>query len=336
MRNRKLILGGVGLAITALISAASIKNFYLWHDGMHNQVASNAISYQQEGAVLKIGEECYSIDEVDSITFDTPVSPSNMPRTRMMFDTGSSHDMKLRSSGTYSYVITTTGSDPYVSTRPLTRALPEDSCILTFEYRLNKRMPRFKVYFATPLSEERSAVLGLLEPTNLWQRASFDLYAHRTAFEWGRAGHYLRLDPGEAPDVTLEIRNIYLRRATAEEIAAREAVTDHFKYMYVWALICSEVAASSISPSPTNVVICSIIATKGVSFSNHTMVSPMERCGATTRGHGIPYRAEGATARVLRCAHSRLPILRCMWFLCQFTGLAITLCRNWRWKRRLP
>ena len=231
MRNRKLILGGVGLAITALISAASIKNFYLWHDGMHNQVASDAISYQQEGAVLKIGEECYSIDEVDSITFDTPVSPSNMPRTRMMFDTGSSHDMKLRSSGTYSYVITTTGSDPYVSTRPLTRALPEDSCILTFEYRLNKRMPRFKVYFATPLSEERSAVLGLLEPTNLWQRASFDLYAHRTAFEWGRAGHYLRLDPGEAPDVTLEIRNIYLRRATAEEIAAREAATDHFKYI---------------------------------------------------------------------------------------------------------
>ena len=230
-KGKKHILAGAGLAITAMISAASLKNFYLWHDGMHNKVTMSDMLYRQAGSLLQIGDKSYPVAEVDSITFDTPASSGNMPRTRMLLDAGSTHEMTLRSAASYSYVITTSGSDPYVSTRPLTRALPEDSCVLTFEYRLSQRMPRFKVYFATPLSEERSAILGNLEATNLWHRASFDLYAQRAAFEWGRAGHYLRLDPGEAPDVTLEIRNIYLRRATAEEIAARETATAHLKYI---------------------------------------------------------------------------------------------------------
>ena len=231
MKHRIMMAAAGVLSAVALLSAANLKNLCLWHDGMYNLVAVSDLLYRQAASILQIGDKSYPVTEVDSITFDTPTSSGVVPRTRMLLDAGSVHDMTMRSAASYSYVITTTGSDPYVSTRPLSKALPEDSCILTFEYRLDKRMPRFKVYFATPLSEERSAVLGTLDATNLWHRASFDLYAHRAAFEWGRAGHYLRLDPGEVPDVTLEIRNIYLRRATAEEIAAREGAADHLRYI---------------------------------------------------------------------------------------------------------
>lgn len=210
----------IALGITFTTMGASY--LYLWRGGAITQLAMATMTFTNPEKV-NIRNVKYPVDKIDSITLQTPKNIT--PERYLDLQTTGFHDMTLTSSIAHRYKMVTAGNDPYVFTEKLQSDLPGDSCVLTFEYKTNKGIPNFKVFFADPLSESRAAILGKLEYTeNMWMRASFDLWQYRNDLEWGKKGDYLRLDPGDTGGPTLEIRNMYMRSATPEELAEREAV----------------------------------------------------------------------------------------------------------------
>jgi len=220
-QRKMLVVTAIFLAIIA--TAATTKPFYLWSKGIFTRVNLSEATFSENGKTLNINSDTYPIDIIDSITL-TATNPK-APKTVIDFNTNSVNQLTILSMGTasHSYRIKTTGTDPYLSTNAFRRKLPADSSVFAFEYRLISEQPiKLKAYFGAPITESRSKILGELEPTNLWKRASFDVFQEREELEWGNSGDYMRLDPGEIPDITLEIRFMYLRSPNEEELAARK------------------------------------------------------------------------------------------------------------------
>ena len=138
----------------------------------------------------------------------------------LKFRTSSSYRNQL----TISYsgdvaTIVTTGSDPYISTNVLTEALPEEAKVLTFEYTSTKRIDNLQIFFRPPLAESNSTHEGALPAAREWKEVSFPINIERLNFSyWGKAGDFLRMDFGNNPDITIQVRNIHFRNATSAEL----------------------------------------------------------------------------------------------------------------------
>lgn len=225
MKRRILIL----LSLMLCLSAMGTSYLYLWSGGAFTQLLMGTMTFTS-ASTMNVSNTRYPIAKIDSITTRSP--KTTVPKTVMDLEMAGYNDMTLTNPSAHRYKMVTRGGDPYVYTKRLQRVLPGDSCVLTFEYKCNKVVPNLKVFFAYPLNEERSAILGRLEETgNLWTKASFDLKNFRDEYEWGQVGDCLRIDPGETSGITLELRNLYLRSATAEEVAARETANLQKQYI---------------------------------------------------------------------------------------------------------
>lgn len=230
--NQRKILVAAAVCLTLIATAATTNSFYLWSKGIFTRVNLTEASFSDNGKVININGESYQVSKIDSITL-AATSPK-APKTVIDFNTSTVNQLTVISMGnnSHSYRIKTTGTDPFLYTNNLRRALPADSSVFDFEYRLISNQPiKLKAYFANPVSESRSKVLGELEPTNLWTRVSFDVFLEREELEWGKAGDCLRLDPGDYADVTLEIRFMYFRSANEEELAARQELQASKQYI---------------------------------------------------------------------------------------------------------
>ena len=226
-----LLISILAFFLCGMLAVAASRNMYLWHDGIPVSLSLKDILIKASTKMAVINKKNYPLDQVDSITFekskDTPA-----PGVPLRLNLSSAHALSASQTTTNTYRITTTDADPYISTTPLTKDLPADSCVLTFEYTLNERITHFEIFFAEPLTATRAYNFGILEATgNLWSRASFDMGQLRDEFEWGYKGDYLRLDPGDGPGTQLTIRNMYLRKATPEEIEARKHENDKKQFI---------------------------------------------------------------------------------------------------------
>ncbi|MCL6103662.1 MAG: DUF5722 domain-containing protein [Bacteroidetes bacterium] len=131
----------------------------------------------------------------------------------------SGNQIQINQISTYQYELNTTGTDPYLSLEPLTASNPTDSVVLTFEYQCSADIGNIQIFFASPITEERSVKPGTIPSSKVWKSYSVDLGSKIKQFSWGNAGDFLRLDFGNQTGVNIQIRNIYLRALNAAEKA---------------------------------------------------------------------------------------------------------------------
>ncbi|NCB08087.1 MAG: hypothetical protein EOM73_07995, partial [Bacteroidia bacterium] len=120
-------------------------------------------------------------------------------------------------------MLTTTGTDPYVSVNPLTTGNPTGKVVFTFEYQSTNSINTIQFFFGSPVTEERSMKSSALSSASGWTTHSVDLADYIAKFSWGKAGDFLRIDFGNQPGVAIQIRNMHLRQRTAEEVALAKA-----------------------------------------------------------------------------------------------------------------
>lgn len=74
------------------------------------------------------------------------------------------------------YTITTTGEDPFVSINALTSALPDDQCVLTFDYQCAPATTGgLQIFFSPTYSEARSIKCADLANTSEWTTFSKEM-----------------------------------------------------------------------------------------------------------------------------------------------------------------
>ena len=128
------------------------------------------------------------------------------------------------------YTLTTSGSDPYVYANGLSRALDDDEQYLYFEYKCSRVVAGFQTYFGNTWTEERSHIFGNLPRSeSQWRAMEFDLGDDRTAFGWGAKGHRIRLDFGQQSGLTIQVRNLKIRRANDVADEAKDRLSNHLE-----------------------------------------------------------------------------------------------------------
>lgn len=159
---------------------------------------------------------------VDSVTIKYVVDYSSYPELNIT--SGYNHITPTYDSETCIYKLVTTGGDPYILTKTLTSKLPEDSCVLTFEYNCPAGINSFQIFFGPPISESYSVTKGSIPATigTEWRTYSLPIKTYRENFGWGASGDYLRFDFGNISDVEISLRRIRIRSMNDEERQEQE------------------------------------------------------------------------------------------------------------------
>ncbi len=169
------------------------------------------------------------------------------------FDSLSAHDLEMISDSAHQYKIQTTGIDPYVALNPLTSSNAADKLVFTFEYQSTAVINSLQLFFAPPITEERSVKSNKLAASSSWKIFSIDLGDYIDEFSWGNTGHYLRLDFGNSSGVNIKIRNMEIRVRTESEQALADARAEEHKKLCILEEKLNNYLASTFDASITNV-----------------------------------------------------------------------------------
>lgn len=150
-------------------------------------------------------------------------TPSVVISSYLSFQSSSASQLQVTAKGSGQYELKTTGEDPYVSLVPLLVANPSGNVVFTFDYQSTEAISSLQVFFAAPVSEDRSLKTGTIPASASWKTFSVDLGVDIKKFNWGNPGNYLRLDFGNQSGVVIQIRNIQLRTRNASEEAQAKA-----------------------------------------------------------------------------------------------------------------
>jgi len=174
----------------------------------------------------------------------------------------SGNQIQINQISTYQYELNTTGTDPYLSLEPLTASNPADSVVLTFEYQCSADIGNIQIFFASPITEERSVKPGTIPSSKVWKSYSVDLGSKIKQFSWGNAGDFLRLDFGNQTGVNIQIRNIYLRALNAaekaeslarEELIKNDLLLESNLKKYLSTNYGSQITEVKVGPSSINI-----------------------------------------------------------------------------------
>lgn len=135
----------------------------------------------------------------------------------LKLDGNSANQLTISETEKDSYAINTTGEDPYVLTKGISKSLHQDSVVLTFEYKSNKEIDKLQLFFGPSFSEGRSVSAISVPAASTWKSYSIVLKKPIKDFSWGKDGDLLRLDFGTNSGVRVEIRNIYFRKMNSNE-----------------------------------------------------------------------------------------------------------------------
>lgn len=180
-----------------------------------------AFAKRQVKIIGKDGSTLYSIfrNYIDSLAFSYVPIIQSYPQ----FNLGSANGMSAAyDNNTKEYTFTTTNTSPNIYTTSLDSAIAPERRVLSFEYQCTQGVNNLKLYFGNVLGDYRSQNLGAIPATGAgeWNTYSCDLGQARDKYDWGNSGHWLRVDFGSNPGVTIKIRGINFRTQTEEEKAA--------------------------------------------------------------------------------------------------------------------
>ena len=135
----------------------------------------------------------------------------------LKFRLASANQLTISENEKNSYLIKTTGGDPYIMTEGISKALHQDSVVLTFEYKSSKEIDKPQIFFGPSISESRSVFGTAIPATSTWKNHSINLVKSRKDFSWGKQEDFIRFDFGTKSGIDIEIRNIYFRSMNKSE-----------------------------------------------------------------------------------------------------------------------
>ncbi|MEI6714319.1 MAG: DUF5722 domain-containing protein [Verrucomicrobiota bacterium] len=141
----------------------------------------------------------------------------------VLVDPNKSHDLSIKEENGI-WDILTQGTDPYFLTNKLeSDQVFEDRSVLAFEYFCPDGLGYLRVYYGPPFNEAHTVTSGSLPKTEVWQPFAVDL---KTLSEgrWKPDLNQFHLKMGGKAGVRLQIRNLRLRSASAEEVASKAAL----------------------------------------------------------------------------------------------------------------
>jgi hypothetical protein len=134
----------------------------------------------------------------------------------LVISTRNTHQLVLKDVGSGEFQIETTGSDPYLFTKPLDVKIDASNYILSFDYFSTKPVETVQVFFAPPISENQS-ISGELGYSEGW--TTFSINMLEMMEKWGEKGDFLRIDFGNSAKRSVRIKNLRLRKPTPQDIA---------------------------------------------------------------------------------------------------------------------
>lgn len=116
-------------------------------------------------------------------------------------------------------------TDPYFFLNPLEEDVPEECCVLEFEYTLAEDIDNFEIFFVNAkgvVEPARSSSFGTVKASSEWATYSLRLKKKRKEFDWGYMDEKLRIDIGSTDRTQMQIKNMKLRVMNEEEKKAEE------------------------------------------------------------------------------------------------------------------
>ncbi|MDE6624548.1 MAG: hypothetical protein K2K30_09215, partial [Alistipes sp.] len=99
----------------------------------------------------------------DEKTEPVPTPPKEEIVTNaLQLNADKTNDLKVSVNSKGEFSLRTTGSDPWICTVPLDRTNPDNTVVLTFEYKASKDVA-FQIFFAQPLSGDRMEEYATIE-----------------------------------------------------------------------------------------------------------------------------------------------------------------------------
>ncbi|MGC9352989.1 MAG: hypothetical protein ACP5D9_04065, partial [Mariniphaga sp.] len=252
--------------------------------------------------LILFSSTCISSCKKDPVDKPGPV----VVKGYLSFDLSSAHDLQVSGVGLYQYEILTTGPDPYVLLKPLTSKNADAKLVFTFEYQSTATINNLQLFFAPPVTEERSVKSDELPASVNWKVFSIDLGDQIEELGWGNTENYLRLDFGNNSGVTIQIRNMEFRERNGSEQALADAraeerennrileeklknylASDFNASITRVAVLASKITVSGNCPDPGNRLLCEVTPYRnlvqitnfedGVSIDNQNFSIEMDR-----------------------------------------------------------
>jgi hypothetical protein len=117
-----------------------------------------------------------------------------------------------------SYVIETTGGDPWIMAAPQGRYDAGREYIFSFEYFSAQGLNDFQLFYGPPIRGSHSAEGPTVPSSEGWTTYSLDLNEHQSPGTWKSNYKLLRLDFGRQAGRRIQVRNIRLRAPKALEL----------------------------------------------------------------------------------------------------------------------
>lgn len=123
-----------------------------------------------------------------------------------------------------SYVLNTSGNDPWILSKPIEVFYDVDSTyIISFEYKTETAYNRIEVFYGPPINETHRLATGELPASTEWTTFSTNPRIQVDNFQDSEWTNF-RFDFGKAEneEKTISIRNIKIRKPTPEELEAEQ------------------------------------------------------------------------------------------------------------------
>jgi len=136
-------------------------------------------------------------------------------KSQLDLDVTKVNQLKVELQGDGVWQLETEGADPWIATLPLKEAINPNATVLSFDYFCPKGIDNIQIYFSPEINEAHSKIVRKIGVSEGWVGYAIDVSGE--IGKWGKVGDWLRIDIGEKPNVTLQIRNIKFREFTMRE-----------------------------------------------------------------------------------------------------------------------
>jgi hypothetical protein len=157
----------------------------------------------------------------------SPIVQAQSVGSSLELDGNQVNQLKAERQSNGVWQLVTSGKDPWIQLKPLTKALGNNDKVLSFEYFCPAGLDHFQVFFGPGFKSERSVTDQKIGFSEGWVSYSVDL--SRDLKEWGKAGDFLRLDFGNKPDVQIQIKNLTICPMTEHEKLLAAGREEKFK-----------------------------------------------------------------------------------------------------------
>ena len=186
-------------------------------------------SFKGDVAIARVYDDPLTDDQVASLfnavkAMDTGTEEHNEADTHdieptgdyMQFELGDANQVSITETENFSYIVVTSGTDPFVRMSALNADLTSEESAVEFEYKTSVDIPGAEFFFSLNggFVGGREQSFDIPAATE-WTKMQVDISGAKEGFDWGYAGDFLRFDFGTQSGVTFYVRNIHIVKPEA-------------------------------------------------------------------------------------------------------------------------